>query len=81
MLALGWPPGNPGRNLIQRPALLFALDQVTVVHQVINQWGHHDDVPEQLRPSRISRSGLMTVEPSSWCLATTSPTPSPAPAG
>ena len=50
MLALGGPFDNPCGGFFQSPAFPLELEQVTVVHQAVEQGGYDDDVPEQFRP-------------------------------
>ena len=50
ILGLRGSLGNPGRGLLQPPALAFEPEQVPVVHQAVQQRCHHHDVPQQLRP-------------------------------
>jgi len=50
ILALGGLSDNPRGGFFESPAFSLELEQVAVVHQAIKQWGHNDDVPEQLRP-------------------------------
>ena len=50
ILALSFPADKSRGGLLEPPALSLELEQVSVVHQPVEQRGHDDDVPEQFWP-------------------------------